>query len=71
MPITNTSRRQRREMILRALRNENMADLGREYGLHRSTVERHRTNAVREADERYEEAREELEFWREVLELTE
>lgn len=71
MPTTNTTRAQRREMILRALRGESQTKLGEEYGLTRYTVNRHVKNTVREADRRYEEARQELEFWREVLELTE
>lgn len=66
MPASITTRRQRRQMVLRALRGESMAALGREYGLDRRTVQMHVSRAVAEAEERREEAREELEYRREV-----
>lgn len=62
---------QRREITLRALRGENMAALGREYGVDRRTVEFHRRSARAGAQERYEEAVEEIEYRRRVLELLE
>lgn len=71
MPRTSLSLVQRREMTLRALRGENMAALGREYGVDRRTVEYHRRSATAGARERYEEAVEEMEYRRRVLELLE
>lgn len=70
MPRKSLTPRQRRTLILRALRGESGYALAKEYPVSHQQIYRLRDAAEAEAEERYEEAREELEFRREVYEMT-